>query len=308
VLYGMDLARAILAVHAKPAKAAGERWLLTDGRTYDLWDLAAAWGDSYYVQKGLTSQDAEEPRGPLASIVRELMRENNIATLPRAHSDHERMVKFDSRDFWESFDLDPVHVRLELSEKPSGVGRFWVSQFSTCLHVKADLPIEKTQGSPIHSMFVAHYHPDTDPASEHLALYVELDPTKHQGVAFDIVGDTNTYKFTRHNDVDMSKSQAHAGVRVVVGAVAATARDLSGMERVLVGLKIKLGDSNWNCVNWAQAAYEELKADGRLLLNSGPQPLDRFLEWDEIVNIIDILFRTSEETARYEAAVAARKT
>jgi hypothetical protein len=305
----MDLARAILAVHAKPAKAAGERWLLTDGRTYDLWDLAAAWGDSYYVQKGLTSQDAEEPRGPLASIVRELMRENNIATLPRAHSDHERMVKFDSRDFWETFDLDPIHVRLELSEKPPSVGRFWVSRLSIRFQVEANQSIETSEGtSPIHSMYIAHYHKFTDPPSHHLALYVELDAAKNTGVAFDIVGDTDTYQFVRHDDVDMSKSQAHAGVRVPVGAVAATTRDLSAMERVLAKVNIKLVDPNWNCVDWAQAAYNKLRADGRLLLNAGPEPLDRFLEWEEIVEIVDILFSTTEEADRYAVAIAARET
>ncbi|KAF5309303.1 hypothetical protein D9758_019053 [Tetrapyrgos nigripes] len=44
MIHGIDVARAILAVHANFSKASGERWLLTDGRVYDWWDLASAWG------------------------------------------------------------------------------------------------------------------------------------------------------------------------------------------------------------------------------------------------------------------------
>ncbi|KAF8072277.1 hypothetical protein FPV67DRAFT_1484715 [Lyophyllum atratum] len=44
LLHGHDLARAVLAVHADFGRAAGQRWILTDGRVYDWWDLAGAWG------------------------------------------------------------------------------------------------------------------------------------------------------------------------------------------------------------------------------------------------------------------------
>ena len=44
MIHGSDVARAILAVHAHFDRATGERWMLTDGRVYDWWDLAYAWG------------------------------------------------------------------------------------------------------------------------------------------------------------------------------------------------------------------------------------------------------------------------
>ncbi|KAJ7157635.1 hypothetical protein C8R43DRAFT_997201 [Mycena crocata] len=93
LIHGFDLARAILAVHINPTKAAGQRWLLTDGRVYDWWDLTSAWGT--------------EP----AVWVRELMREGNVRVLPRNTELLGRVL--DSRDFWYEFGLAPVKARLE---------------------------------------------------------------------------------------------------------------------------------------------------------------------------------------------------
>jgi hypothetical protein len=62
MVHGLDVARAILAVHNQFDLAAGLRWIVTDGRvcvpltitylsitlssfSYDWWDLASAWGD-----------------------------------------------------------------------------------------------------------------------------------------------------------------------------------------------------------------------------------------------------------------------
>jgi hypothetical protein len=44
LIHGLDVSRAILAVHANFDKAQGQRWILSDGRVYDWWDLASAWG------------------------------------------------------------------------------------------------------------------------------------------------------------------------------------------------------------------------------------------------------------------------
>ncbi|KAI9621125.1 hypothetical protein H4Q26_013323 [Puccinia striiformis f. sp. tritici PST-130] len=43
MIHGLDVARAILAVLDRFALAAGQRWILTDQRVYDWWDLASAW-------------------------------------------------------------------------------------------------------------------------------------------------------------------------------------------------------------------------------------------------------------------------
>jgi len=50
VVHGIDVARAILAIHEN--FTAGERWLLTDARVYDWWDLASAWGSGGLEGKG----------------------------------------------------------------------------------------------------------------------------------------------------------------------------------------------------------------------------------------------------------------
>ncbi|KAJ7679231.1 hypothetical protein DFH06DRAFT_1032944 [Mycena polygramma] len=93
LIHGLDLARAILAVHSSFDKAAGQRWLLTDGRVYDWWDLAYAWGAD----------------GPSA-WVRELLREENVRVLPRNTELLGRIL--DSRDFWDDFGLAPLKAML----------------------------------------------------------------------------------------------------------------------------------------------------------------------------------------------------
>ncbi|KAJ7614112.1 hypothetical protein FB45DRAFT_1064928 [Roridomyces roridus] len=95
LIHGLDLARAILAVHSAFDKAAGQRWLLTDGRVYDWWDLASAWGDE---------------DGP-ARWVRELMQEEEVRVLPRNTELLGRVL--DSREFWSTFGLSPLKARLE---------------------------------------------------------------------------------------------------------------------------------------------------------------------------------------------------
>ncbi|KAF7337029.1 hypothetical protein MVEN_02139600 [Mycena venus] len=99
LIHGLDVARAILAMHSDFAKAAGQRWLLTDGRVYDWWDLASAWGAA--------SEKDDTP----AAWVRELMREQNVRVLPRNTEFLGRIL--DSRDFWEAFGLAPLRARLE---------------------------------------------------------------------------------------------------------------------------------------------------------------------------------------------------
>ncbi|KAJ7683684.1 hypothetical protein B0H17DRAFT_1014173 [Mycena rosella] len=94
IIHGLDLARAIIAVHSNFAKAAGQRWLITDGRVYDWWDLASAWGCD----------------GP-SVWVRELMSEENVRVLPRNTESLGRIL--DSRDFWYEFGLSPLRARIE---------------------------------------------------------------------------------------------------------------------------------------------------------------------------------------------------
>ncbi|KAI0819267.1 hypothetical protein BC628DRAFT_1333340 [Trametes gibbosa] len=96
MIHGLDVARAVLAVHAHVDRASGQRWLLTDARVYDWWDLASAWGE-----------EGKQPHW-----VQELIREAGIRGLPRTPEIIGRAM--DSREFWETFELEPVKGRLGL--------------------------------------------------------------------------------------------------------------------------------------------------------------------------------------------------
>ncbi|TFK71505.1 hypothetical protein BDN72DRAFT_817420 [Pluteus cervinus] len=101
LIHGLDVSRAILAVHANFDKASGQRWLLTDGRVYDWWDLASAWGS-----QSQTGSGDDHGRGPQAAWVWELMKEEGVRALPRGMESLGRAL--DSRDFWDEFGLRPI--------------------------------------------------------------------------------------------------------------------------------------------------------------------------------------------------------
>ncbi|KAJ3973146.1 hypothetical protein EV361DRAFT_970523 [Lentinula raphanica] len=107
MIHGIDVAQAIIAVHNNSSKASGQRWLLTDGRVYDWWDLASAWGSGPLDGSHGTSED----RGPQAGWVQELMRETGVRALPRSNDALGRAL--DSREFWETFDITPLKGRME---------------------------------------------------------------------------------------------------------------------------------------------------------------------------------------------------
>lgn len=96
MMHGLDVSRAVLAVHAHFDRAVGQRWLLTDLRVHDWWDMAAVWGE-----------EGKQPRWVL-----ELLREEGIRALPRAPEMIGRAM--DSREFWDTFELEPVKGRLGL--------------------------------------------------------------------------------------------------------------------------------------------------------------------------------------------------
>ncbi|KAH6913604.1 hypothetical protein BKA70DRAFT_1421868 [Coprinopsis sp. MPI-PUGE-AT-0042] len=109
LLHGVDLARAILAVHFNFDKASGQRWMLTDGRIYDWWNLASSWGaPNPPDNKDVKDEDGD--RGPYARWVRELMQESGIRALPRSAETLGRAL--DSQEFWRTFSLSPVQTLL----------------------------------------------------------------------------------------------------------------------------------------------------------------------------------------------------
>jgi len=114
MIHGIDVARVILAVHNSFELATGQRWMLTNTRVYDWWDLAATWGTEFSTQKGEVQPEGEEVKrgkGPQAQWVRELMREEGVRALPRTPDQLGRAL--DSRDFWDTFKLEPVIAQLD---------------------------------------------------------------------------------------------------------------------------------------------------------------------------------------------------
>ncbi|KAF9260610.1 hypothetical protein L218DRAFT_1002567 [Marasmius fiardii PR-910] len=96
MVHGLDVARAIIALHQHSKFPAGERWIVTDMRVYDWWDLSSAWS----VGEG------EKKDGPQAAWVRELMRDEGVRALPRSPEQLGRVL--DSREFWEYLQISPM--------------------------------------------------------------------------------------------------------------------------------------------------------------------------------------------------------
>ncbi|CAA7269484.1 unnamed protein product [Cyclocybe aegerita] len=114
LIHGLDVARCVLAVHSDFAKAQGQRWVLTDGRVYDWWDLASAWGSSPVptTEESSSNLSSSEDRGPQAMWIRELMDEAGVRALPRNVELLGRAL--DSREFWTTFGLTPIKARVEV--------------------------------------------------------------------------------------------------------------------------------------------------------------------------------------------------
>ncbi|RFU30305.1 hypothetical protein B7463_g6005, partial [Scytalidium lignicola] len=102
LVHGMDVARAVVAVHGEFAT---ERWMLTDLFVYDWWSLALGWAGQ--------RDSAEEERNDQNQILRwvqELMIEEDMKALPRPM---ERLGRcYDTREFWNRFGIVPINARI----------------------------------------------------------------------------------------------------------------------------------------------------------------------------------------------------
>lgn len=104
-VHGEDVAKAIIAVHRRPTP--GKRWIVTDLRVYDWYDLIM----SFSCLTG--KEDSEEQKEGVVKFARwvgELMREEGVKALPREMDVLGR--KLDGRRFWETMGVWPGHPRL----------------------------------------------------------------------------------------------------------------------------------------------------------------------------------------------------
>ncbi|GAA5899953.1 uncharacterized protein JCM6883_006046 [Sporobolomyces salmoneus] len=113
LIHGLDVARAIVAVHLAPSIKAqesekredglkGQRYLLTDLRVIDWWDLASRY--PHKVAPRISEGGEETPES--FKWVQELMKEHDVRALPRTPQELGRAL--DSREFWKEFGLMPV--------------------------------------------------------------------------------------------------------------------------------------------------------------------------------------------------------
>ncbi|KAL7007120.1 hypothetical protein EMMF5_003346 [Cystobasidiomycetes sp. EMM_F5] len=100
MIHGIDVARALLAMHQATNKVYGQRWLVTDLRVYDWWDLASKWGEGGEEGRG------KPATGPQSRWVTELMQENGVQALPR--TPHQLRHALTSSEFWQSIGISPT--------------------------------------------------------------------------------------------------------------------------------------------------------------------------------------------------------
>ena len=110
LVHGSDVARGILGVHLNWTRAGGKRWLVTDLRVYDWWDLIMDWGPG--IEK------EEEKEGEVGKEKLELCygggcvwRFAGVWGLPRGPEVLGRVL--DSRAFWEAIGIWPVYGRVK---------------------------------------------------------------------------------------------------------------------------------------------------------------------------------------------------
>lgn len=97
LVHGKDVARAVVGVMGKFEAVGGKRWIVTDLRVYDWWDLIMSWG-------------AQGAGMEYQRWVVELMREEGVRALPREKEALGRLL--DARSFWEAIRSWPGEGRV----------------------------------------------------------------------------------------------------------------------------------------------------------------------------------------------------
>lgn len=106
-VHGLDVARAILLLHQSARSGWGRRWILSDTRVYDWWQLFS------YLRPNIPDHPDDSPE-TAQRWVRELQHENHIRTLPRpiASEPDQKLPHYleralDGHEFWHLFNESP---------------------------------------------------------------------------------------------------------------------------------------------------------------------------------------------------------
>jgi hypothetical protein len=111
LVHGADVAWAIVGVYRTREEMEGRRWVVTDLRVYDWWDLIQDWGAE--VQRRVAEREGQERAEALeyTKWVGELMLEGGVRSLPREPEVLGRVL--DSRAFWKSIGHWPGQGRVK---------------------------------------------------------------------------------------------------------------------------------------------------------------------------------------------------
>ncbi|KAG9233535.1 hypothetical protein BJ875DRAFT_463991 [Amylocarpus encephaloides] len=104
LVHGLDVARAVIAVHRLFSKAAGQRWLVTDLFVYDWWSLILGWAGQLDAENDDSAREMSQIKW-----IGELMVEAEVRALPRSMGQLGRC--YDAREFWTAFELMPIRAR-----------------------------------------------------------------------------------------------------------------------------------------------------------------------------------------------------
>lgn len=115
LVHGEDVAQAIVGCHRHWDGVKGQRWIVTDLRVYDWWDLGMSWGGAALeeLRKGVFAEEEREQvehKGQIARWVGECMLEEGAKALPRNSETLGR--RLDARDFWRAIDTWPSVGRV----------------------------------------------------------------------------------------------------------------------------------------------------------------------------------------------------
>lgn len=118
LVHGEDVARAVTAVyrHRHHNVCSGKRWIVTDGRVYDWWELIQSWSDEMPQQRLENGQVGQEPdyKRWLQELREMNGRNGRSVDLPRPLDQLGRWL--DSSAFWSEMKLPPLRPLTERYE------------------------------------------------------------------------------------------------------------------------------------------------------------------------------------------------
>lgn len=153
-VHGQDVARAILLLHHSHRAGWGRRWIVSDTRVYDWWQLFR------FLRPALPDHPHDSPE-TAQRWVDELLQENSIRSLPRpiAHDDGQGLPHYLERalqghDFWNLFHSKPSVVSVYKGGEHGLLPSAPISEKGAF-----DAPNDKVVGSSTQSWVVRPFDP-----------------------------------------------------------------------------------------------------------------------------------------------------